>query len=144
TPSGCSCTASAGTGSRRERRSRLCMPAIRPTWLRWPRASRSVPRRRSRSRCYSGTSMPELPEGETVRRGLVKVLVGRELVAGDTRDGRLTAPGDPGGGGRPAPGAPAAVAHELLGAVVTGVGRRGKYLAVGLDDGRTLVCHLRM
>ena len=77
--------------------------------------------------------MPELPEVETVRRGLVKVLVGRELVGVDIRDGRLTAPADP-----------TAVAHELLGAVVTGVGRRGKYLAVGLDDGRTLVCHLRM
>ena len=36
------------------------------------------------------------------------------------------------------------MAHELRGAVVTDVGRRGKYLAVGLDDGRTLVCHLRM
>jgi formamidopyrimidine-DNA glycosylase len=77
--------------------------------------------------------MPELPEVETVRRGLVKVLVGRELVGVDIRDGRLTAPADR-----------MAVAHELLGAVVTGVGRRGKYLAVGLDDGRTLVCHLRM
>ena len=77
--------------------------------------------------------MPELPEVETVRRGLVKVLVGRELVGVDIRDGRLTAPADP-----------TAVAHELLGAVVTGVGRRGKYLAIGLDDGRTLVCHLRM
>jgi len=77
--------------------------------------------------------MPELPEVETVRRGLVKVLVGRELVGVDIRDGRLTAPADP-----------TAVAHELLGAVVTGVGRRGKYLAVALDDGRTLVCHLRM
>ena len=77
--------------------------------------------------------MPELPEVETVRRGLVEVLVGRELVGVDIRDGRLTAPADP-----------TAVAHELLGAVVTGVGRRGKYLAVALDDGRTLVCHLRM
>jgi formamidopyrimidine-DNA glycosylase len=77
--------------------------------------------------------MPELPEVETVRRGLVRVLTGRELVGVDIRDGRLTAPADP-----------MAVAHELLGAVVTGVGRRGKYLAVGLDDGRTLVCHLRM
>ena len=77
--------------------------------------------------------MPELPEVETVRRGLVKVLAGRELVGVEIRDGRLTAPADP-----------MAVAHELLGAVVTGVGRRGKYLAVGLDDGRTLVCHLRM
>jgi formamidopyrimidine-DNA glycosylase len=77
--------------------------------------------------------MPELPEVETVRRGLEPVLVGRELVDVDIRDGRLTAPVDP-----------VAVAHELRGAVVASVGRRGKYLTIGLDDGRTLVCHLRM
>ena len=119
--------------SRRASRWRRCTPAARPTWMRWPRASRSATRRPSGSRCCWERSMPELPEVETVRRGLVKVLVGRELVGVDIRDGRLTAPADP-----------MAVAHELLGAVVTGVGRRGKYLAVGLDDGRTLVCHLRM
>jgi formamidopyrimidine-DNA glycosylase len=77
--------------------------------------------------------MPELPEVETVRRGLEPVLVGREFVGVDIRDGRLTAPTDP-----------AVVAHELRGAVVASVGRRGKYLTIGLDDGRTLVCHLRM
>jgi formamidopyrimidine-DNA glycosylase len=77
--------------------------------------------------------MPELPEVETVRRGLVPVLAGHELTAVEIRDGRLTAPADPD-----------AVAHDLLGAVVTGVGRRGKYLTIELDDGRTLVSHLRM
>jgi formamidopyrimidine-DNA glycosylase len=77
--------------------------------------------------------MPELPEVETVRRGLERAIVGRELQQVEIRDGRLTAPDDP-----------AAVAHELRGAVVAAVGRRGKYLTVGLDDGRTLVCHLRM
>ncbi|MDX6522859.1 MAG: formamidopyrimidine-DNA glycosylase [Gaiellales bacterium] len=77
--------------------------------------------------------MPELPEVETVRRGLVRALQGRELDSVEIRDGRLTAPSDP-----------QAVAHELRGAVVDDVGRRGKYLTIGLDDGRTLVCHLRM
>jgi formamidopyrimidine-DNA glycosylase len=77
--------------------------------------------------------MPELPEVETVRRGLVPVLTGRELTHVEIRDGRLTAPADPD-----------AVAHELLGAGVSEVGRRGKYLTIGLDDGRTLVSHLRM
>ena len=61
------------------------------------------------------------------------MLSGHELTAVEIRDGRLTAPADPD-----------AVAHDLLGAVVTGVGRRGKYLTVELDDGRTLVSHLRM
>jgi formamidopyrimidine-DNA glycosylase len=77
--------------------------------------------------------MPELPEVETVRRGLEPVLAGRELRDVEIRDGRLTAPADP-----------SAIAHELRGAVVEGVGRRGKYLTLGLADGRTLVCHLRM
>jgi len=63
----------------------------------------------------------------------VPVLAGHELTAVEIRDGRLTAPADPD-----------AVAHDLLGAVVTGVGRRGKYLTIELDDGRTLVSHLRM
>jgi len=77
--------------------------------------------------------VPELPEVETVRRGLERSLGGRELVSVEIRDGRLTAPADP-----------AAVAHELHGARVEQLGRRGKYLTIGFDDGRTLVCHLRM
>jgi len=77
--------------------------------------------------------VPELPEVETVRRGLQVALSGRSLEAVEILDGRLTAPADP-----------AAVAHELDGARVAGIGRRGKYLAIALDDGRTLVSHLRM
>jgi formamidopyrimidine-DNA glycosylase len=77
--------------------------------------------------------MPELPEVETVRRGLEAVLVGRSFEDADIRDGRLTAPFDP-----------QAIAHELRGSVVQRVSRRGKYLVVELDDGRALVCHLRM
>src|SRR5439155_542692 len=77
--------------------------------------------------------MPELPEVETVRRGLAVALAGRTLERVEIRDGRLTAPADSD-----------AVAHALHGAAVTGVGRRGKYLVIGLDDGGSLVCHLRM
>jgi formamidopyrimidine-DNA glycosylase len=77
--------------------------------------------------------MPELPEVETIRRGLERVLVDRAFEEVEIRDGRLTAPADP-----------AAVAHELRGAVVESLGRRGKYLIVQLHDGRALVCHLRM
>ena len=39
--------------------------------------------------------MPELPEVETVRRGLVDVLTGREIVQAEIMDGRLTAPVPP-------------------------------------------------
>ena len=77
--------------------------------------------------------MPELPEVETVRRGLDPLLRGRTVEEADIMDGRLTAPEDP-----------VVVGAELLGEAFTGVGRRGKYLLFGLDSGRTLVVHLRM
>src|SRR4249919_1099574 len=77
--------------------------------------------------------MPELPEVETVRRGLDPLLRGRAVEEADIMDGRLTAPEDP-----------VVVGAELLGEAFTGVGRRGKYLLFGLDSGRTLVVHLRM
>ena len=77
--------------------------------------------------------MPELPEVETVRRGLDPLLRGRAIEAADIMDGRLTAPEDP-----------VVVGSELLGEAFTAVGRRGKYLLFELDSGRTLVVHLRM
>jgi formamidopyrimidine-DNA glycosylase len=77
--------------------------------------------------------MPELPEVETVRRGLEPRLCGRTLEAVDILDGRLTAPEHP-----------VAVALELEGETVDSVGRRGKYLLFRLGSGRTLAVHLRM
>ena len=77
--------------------------------------------------------MPELPEVETVKRGLDPLLRGRSIDDADIIDGRLTAPEDP-----------VVVSAELIGERFTGVGRRGKYLLFGLDSGRTLVVHLRM
>jgi formamidopyrimidine-DNA glycosylase len=77
--------------------------------------------------------MPELPEVETVRRGLAPRISGRTIVRADIRDGRLTAPLDP-----------VAVGFELDGERFAGVGRRGKYLLFEFATGRTLVSHLRM
>ena len=77
--------------------------------------------------------MPELPEVETVKRGLDPLLRGRSIDDADIIDGRLTAPEDP-----------VVVSAELIGERFTAVGRRGKYLLFGLDSGRTLVVHLRM
>ncbi|HUZ85064.1 MAG TPA: bifunctional DNA-formamidopyrimidine glycosylase/DNA-(apurinic or apyrimidinic site) lyase [Gaiellales bacterium] len=77
--------------------------------------------------------MPELPEVETVRRGLQPLLAGRRLAGVEIGDGRLTAPDDP-----------AEVAAELRGELVERVGRRGKYLLFELEGGRTLLVHLRM
>lgn len=71
--------------------------------------------------------MPELPEVETVRRGLEPRLVGRVAVAaGSHRSPKFEA------------------AVEAVGRRIESVGRRGKYLLIGLDDGRDLVIHLGM
>ena len=77
--------------------------------------------------------MPELPEVETVRRGLEPRLAGRVIERAEILDGRLTAPDDP-----------IMIGMELDGDRVVSIGRRGKYLLIMLESGRTLVVHLRM
>lgn len=77
--------------------------------------------------------MPELPEVETVRSRLAPVLVGRRFEIVEIGDPRLTRPFDP-----------AEVAAGLEGERVTNVDRRGKYLIVGFESGRSLLIHLRM
>jgi formamidopyrimidine-DNA glycosylase len=77
--------------------------------------------------------VPELPEVETVRRGLEPVLVGRRFERVEIDDPRLTRPEDP-----------AEVAAELTGERVEAVERRGKYLVVRFESGRVLLIHLRM
>lgn len=77
--------------------------------------------------------MPELPEVETVRRGLSEVLPGH--VAAKVRvTGRRTARRQ---------GA-AELRRRLEGRGFEKIDRRGKYLAASLDDGQVLVMHLRM
>lgn len=77
--------------------------------------------------------MPELPEVETVRRGLESHLVGR-------RAARVTVTGERSVRRQ----GPEALTAALSGRRIEGAGRRGKYLLVGLDDGAVLVVHLRM
>ena len=77
--------------------------------------------------------MPELPEVETIRRQLEPELLGRTIVSASVLDERWT---------RPEP--TAAMEAGLRGRRIESVGRRGKYLLVGLDDGATLLMHLRM
>ena len=77
--------------------------------------------------------MPELPEVETIRRQLEPEIVGRRIVSAEVLDERWT---------RPEPSA--AVVAGLVDRKIVSAGRRGKYLLVGLDDGSTLVMHLRM
>jgi formamidopyrimidine-DNA glycosylase len=77
--------------------------------------------------------MPELPEVETIRRQLAPHLEGRTLTAVEILDPRWTRPQDR-----------IAVAQELRGRTVLGVGRHGKYLVWELSDERFLLVHLRM
>src|SRR5262245_750142 len=77
--------------------------------------------------------MPELPEVETIRRQLEPELVGKAITSAEVLDERLT---------RPEP--PDAVARAIAGREVTAVARRGKYLLLGLEGGRTLAIHLRL
>lgn len=76
--------------------------------------------------------MPELPEVETVRRGLAPVLEGRRIAAADVRRADLRWPFPPRMGAR------------LRGAQVTALRRRSKYLLADLDGGETLIVHLGM
>ena len=77
--------------------------------------------------------MPELPEVETVARGLRATLVGRTIVETKVLWARSVVPPDP-----------AAFARRLAGQTVTDVGRRGKWLMVALSGDNTLLIHLRM
>lgn len=77
--------------------------------------------------------MPELPEVETVRRGLERHLVGRRIErvdVGRERSVRRTSRG--------------AVIAGLTNTVVEAADRRGKYLLLPLDSGDTAMIHLRM
>jgi formamidopyrimidine-DNA glycosylase len=76
--------------------------------------------------------MPELPEVETVRRGLEPVMQGArfETVEARRRDLRWPLPAD--------------FAARLEGQTVIGLGRRAKYLLVDLSSGEVLLMHLGM
>jgi formamidopyrimidine-DNA glycosylase len=77
--------------------------------------------------------MPELPEVETIRGGLVWVLRGRRVVALEVTGARTARRYGS-----------AALQAALVGARILDVGRRGKHLLLPLDTGRVLVVHLRM
>jgi formamidopyrimidine-DNA glycosylase len=76
--------------------------------------------------------MPELPEVETVRRGLAPALEGARLIKVEARrpDLRFALPDR--------------FVDRLTGARVERLGRRGKYLLATLDSGETLISHLGM
>ena len=85
------------------------------------------------TRVYNASAMPELPEVETVARGLRASLVGRSIVGVDVRWARSVVPPDP-----------PAFARRLTGQEISDVGRRGKWLVIALGEEDTLLVHLRM
>jgi formamidopyrimidine-DNA glycosylase len=76
--------------------------------------------------------MPELPEVETVMRGLAGVLEGRVIRAASIARPDLRWP------------FPAGLAERLAGARVEGFRRRGKYMLMRLSGGDSVLIHLGM
>lgn len=80
------------------------------------------------------TVLPELPEVEITRRHLESALVGKVLERVEVTHDRTARHN----------ASPAEVETRLRGRRVTAVGRRGKFLEIGLDDGQMMVAHLGM
>src|SRR5437870_12135561 len=82
--------------------------------------------------CYTVTIVPELPEVETVKRGLQPSVEGRKFTYVETRRGDLRTP------------FPEDFENRLTGRRVLRLWRRAKYIMADLEGGETLVIHLGM
>ena len=76
--------------------------------------------------------MPELPEVETVRRGLVPAMEGALLVRAELRRADLRFP------------FPDGFAALVSGQRIASLGRRAKYLLIDLEGGDVIIAHLGM
>lgn len=76
--------------------------------------------------------MPELPEVETVRRGLAPTMEGALLAELELRRNDLRFP------------FPAEFSRLVSGRGIASLSRRAKYLLIDLDDGMTIIAHLGM
>jgi len=76
--------------------------------------------------------MPELPEVETVRRGLVPVMEGVRIAKADVNRPDLRWP------------FPDRMSERLSGATIERLRRRSKYILADLDTGESLLIHLGM
>ncbi len=72
--------------------------------------------------------MPELPEVETIRRGLERVIVGKKITDFEKRDDKVV---------RFEP-------SEIIDSSVESIERRAKILIFKFDSKKTLLCHLKM
>ncbi|MEE9393876.1 MAG: bifunctional DNA-formamidopyrimidine glycosylase/DNA-(apurinic or apyrimidinic site) lyase [Planctomycetota bacterium] len=77
--------------------------------------------------------MPELPEVETIRRGLEPEVIGRSFVDIRVRNSKLRLKADG-----------TALRRALVDSKIIAVGRRSKYLMLDVDRGYTLIVHLGM
>lgn len=77
--------------------------------------------------------MPELPEVETIARGLANAVVGKTIASAEVRMAKIAV-------------APSGVSftETLRGDHIVAVGRRAKYIVLQLGSGRRLTVHLRM
>lgn len=78
------------------------------------------------------SDMPELPEVETVRAGLLPAMAGQVILRADINRADLRWP------------FPAKMAERLTGARVLALRRRSKYILADLSSGETLLIHLGM
>ncbi|MEM1364383.1 MAG: bifunctional DNA-formamidopyrimidine glycosylase/DNA-(apurinic or apyrimidinic site) lyase [Pseudomonadota bacterium] len=76
--------------------------------------------------------MPELPEVETVRRGLAPAMEGQTIGELELRRPDLRFP------------FPDGLAQLARGRRIVSLGRRAKFMTVDLDDGAVIICHLGM
>jgi formamidopyrimidine-DNA glycosylase len=84
------------------------------------------------ARIIGKPALPELPEVETVRRGLAPVLEGARIARAQVNRPDLRWP------------FPERMAERLTGARIERLRRRSKYLLADLDTGETLIVHLGM
>jgi len=76
--------------------------------------------------------MPELPEVETTRRGLLKILPGRKILKVEVYAAKLRLP------------IPADIPTKLKGAQITDITRRAKYMIWHISNDRDIIVHLGM
>ena len=77
-------------------------------------------------------TLPELPEVETVRKGLEQAMIGRTLTEVILRRDNLRFP------------FPEGFASRAIGRQIDSIRRRAKYLLIDLDDGQVILSHLGM
>lgn len=73
--------------------------------------------------------MPELPEVETIKRGLTKFILNKKIVQVEVFEGKSVKNGE---------------LTSVIGATINGLRRFGKALVIDLDNGISLMVHLRM